>query len=110
MTPERDNHIQKGNEMFKVAVVGCGGIGNAHVAAWSRLEDVEVAAVCDIDPEKAAAFAAKCGCQAFTDIAQLPVDLDAVSVVTPPNTHYGVVKPLLERGFNVFCESPSPPM
>ncbi len=92
--------------MFKVAVVGCGGIGNAHCAAWSRLEDVQLVAVCDINPEKAALLSERYNCTAYTDIADLPADLDGVSVVTPPNTHYSIVKPLLERNFHVFCEKP----
>lgn len=92
--------------MFKVAVVGCGGIGNAHCAAWGRLEDVKLVAVCDLNKERADALGEKYNCAVCYDIADLPSDLDAVSVVTPPNTHYAVVKPLLERGYNVFCEKP----
>jgi len=91
---------------FKVAVVGCGGIGNAHCAAWSRLEDVELAAVCDLKEEKARAYAEKYHTRAVFDSKDLPADLDAVSVVTPPFAHYAVTKSLLERGLPVFCEKP----
>ena len=90
---------------FKVGIVGCGGIGNAHAAAWTRL-GAELAAVCDLNPERAAAMAEKYSSTAYTDPTRLPRDLDAVSVVTPPAAHYGVVKTLLENNYNVFCEKP----
>ena len=91
---------------FRVAVVGCGGIGNAHCAAWCRLEDVELVAVCDLKEEKARAYAEKYHCQPVFDSKDLPADLDVVSVVTPPFAHYAVTKSLLERGLPVFCEKP----
>lgn len=92
--------------MFKVGIVGCGGIGMAHARSWSAVDGVKVAAAVDLDPAKAKALADVCGVEPLTDIAQLPSDLDAVSVVTPPQAHYPVIKSLLERGFNVFSEKP----
>lgn len=92
--------------MFKVGIVGCGGIGRAHANAWSAIEGVRVAAVADLNAERAQSVADLCGAKALTDLADLPEDLDAVSVVTPPSAHYPVVKALLERGFHVFCEKP----
>ena len=92
--------------MFKVGIVGCGGIGMAHARSWSAVDGVKVAAAVDLDPAKAKALAEVCGAEPLTDIAQLPSDLDAVSVVTPPQAHYPVIKSLLERGFNVFSEKP----
>ncbi len=92
--------------MFKVAVIGCGGIGHAHLNSWKAIEGVEIVGVVDLNEERAKATAEEFGCKAFTDIAQLPDDLDTVSVVTPPASHYSIVKACLERGFNVFAEKP----
>ncbi len=92
--------------MFKVGIVGCGGIGMAHARSWSVIEGVEVACACDLDEKKAKALAEICGAEVLTDMAKLPDNLDAVSVVTPPHAHYPVIKALLERGFNVFSEKP----
>ena len=36
---------------LRVAEVGMGGISGAHVPAWTRMEDVELVAICDIRPE-----------------------------------------------------------
>lgn len=92
--------------MFKVGIVGCGGIGNAHANSWKQIEGVQVVAVCDLDIERAKKVAANCGAEPITDMNQLPADLDCVSVVTPPRAHYPIVKAMLNRGYNVFSEKP----
>ncbi|MCQ2380159.1 MAG: Gfo/Idh/MocA family oxidoreductase, partial [Victivallaceae bacterium] len=92
--------------MFKVGIVGCGGIGKAHARSWASIPDVKVVAVCDLNPDNAKACAELCGATPITDMNQLPADLDGVSVVTPPRAHYPVVKALLEKGYNVFSEKP----
>ncbi len=41
-------------QTLKIGIVGCGGIANGkHLPALSKLPDVEMAAFCDIVPEKA---------------------------------------------------------
>jgi predicted dehydrogenase len=92
--------------MFKVGIIGCGGIGMAHARSWSAIHDVEISAVVDLNPEKAIAAAELFQCPYYTNIEELPNNLDAVSVVTPPGAHYPVVKAMLERSINVFCEKP----
>lgn len=92
--------------MFKVGIVGCGGIGMTHARTWNSLEGVQVSAVVDTNPEKAKAAAEACKCPCFSSVDELPEDLDAVSVVTPPASHFAIAKRLLERGFHVFCEKP----
>lgn len=92
--------------MFRVAIIGCGGIGNAHARSWKEIEGVEVAAVCDLNEDRARAAGEAHGCPWYTDLRDLPDDLAVISVATQPQAHYPVVKPLLERGFHVFCEKP----
>jgi predicted dehydrogenase len=36
-----------------VGLIGCGFSAENHLAAWSSMDDVVLAAVCDIDVEKA---------------------------------------------------------
>ncbi len=92
--------------MFETAVVGCGGIGNAHAAAWNRIPGARVRYVVDSIPEKARMTAEKTGCDYLTDMTQIPDGIDCVSVATPPKAHYPITKQLLSRGINVFCEKP----
>lgn len=88
---------------FKTAVVGCGGIGKAHGKAWKNV--AELTAVVDLNPEKAKEAGEMLGVAWYTSIDDLP-QVDAVSVATPPQAHYGVTKALLMRDMHVFCEKP----
>jgi predicted dehydrogenase len=92
--------------MIKIALVGCGGIGMAHLRAYKELKDVMVCAVVDRDIKKAETAAEFSGAKAFTDISQIPSEVDGVSVVTPPQSHFPIASSLLEKNFNVFCEKP----
>ena len=90
--------------MFKVAVVGCGGIGRAHASAWKSL-GAEVVAFFDVNRERCVEAAEQFGALAADSLAELPADLDAVSVATTSQTHYELVKELLPK-YPVFCEKP----
>lgn len=90
--------------MFKVAIVGCGGIGMAHGGSW-RAIGAKVSAVVDLNKERAEFASKEFCCPAYSSIDDLPDDLDVVSVVTNSQTHFSIVSKLLPR-FNVFCEKP----
>lgn len=92
--------------MVNVALVGCGGIGLAHLRAYAQLPCAKLVACVDRDLEKARAAAQMCGATALSDIADLPTSVQGVSLVTPPYTHYALVKELLNAGFHVFAEKP----
>ena len=91
---------------LKLAVVGCGGIGLAHIRNAASLENAGVAYCADLNGERAAKAAELCGGMAFDGVKALPADTDGVIVAAQPLAHYPIVKELLERGFNVFCEKP----
>ncbi|MEW6359191.1 MAG: Gfo/Idh/MocA family oxidoreductase [Planctomycetota bacterium] len=91
---------------MKVAVVGCGGIGMAHARAYRQVAGAELVCVVDRNLLLAEQRAAEFGCRAIGDVSEIPDDVECVSVVTPPSTHYGIVKVLLEKGHHVFCEKP----
>ena len=91
---------------MKAAVVGCGPIGTSHIRALRTLPGVEVAYVVDCDAAVADAKAAECGARAVHTAADVPDDVDFVTVATPPQTHFALVRELLGRGLHVFCEKP----
>jgi myo-inositol 2-dehydrogenase/D-chiro-inositol 1-dehydrogenase len=90
----------------RVAVVGAGWIAEEHTAVIGRLEGVELAAVCDLDEERARALAG--GAATYTDWrALLERDRpDAVFVCTPPLAHREVTVEALARGVHVYLEKP----
>ena len=43
--------------MIKLAIVGTGGMANAHATAFKNIKDVEIVAVCDVIEERVLNFA-----------------------------------------------------
>lgn len=94
----------------RVGIIGAGSIAAyAHVPGYRAQRDVEIAAVCDVVPGKAAEFAAKHGIPAAYDSYEEMLDkerLDAVSVCTPNYAHKAPTICALRAGVHVLCEKP----
>ncbi len=94
---------------LRVAVVGYGYWGPNLVRNVIERPDLELAALCERDPERAAAFSARTpGVQVHQELDVLLADpeVDAVLVATPPRTHHAVVRAALEAGKHVLVEKP----
>lgn len=91
---------------MKVAIVGCGGIGMAHARGYRENPKAEIACMVDRNLALAQERAKEVGCPAIGDVTAIPDDVECVSVVTPPPTHYAIAKSLLAKGHHVFCEKP----
>ncbi len=90
---------------LRVAVVGAGQFGLNHMRVVSQSERAELVGVCDLDPERAGAAAARFSCPAL-DVAQLPGRADAAIVAVPTIAHAAVGCQLLEAGLDVLVEKP----
>ena len=93
----------------RIAILGCGIIGDIHAAAISELADIcELAAICDVDPSRAETYGKKYNTRAYSDYAQMLCDptLDAVSICTPSGMHADQAIAALEAGKHVLCEKP----
>lgn len=97
-------------EKVRIGVIGCGGIANwAHMPAYSKMDNVHIAALCDIKPEKAEKLAKQYGvAKTYTDYREMIAseELDAVDICTPNYLHSPMAVYALEHGLNVFCEKP----
>jgi predicted dehydrogenase len=98
-----------GTRTLRAGIIGCGDVAQkGHVPAL-RAAGVEVVAVCDAKPERAAKLAHKMGIQrAFHDYGQLLAepDIDLVSIGLPNALHAPVAIAALGRGKHVLCEKP----
>lgn len=96
--------------MKKVGIIGCGNIAQVHAWVLSGMENVEIAALCDMRQERAEALAEKyiAGKGAVvTDLQELAdMDLDAVHICTPHYLHVPMAIELLTKGKAVFMEKP----
>lgn len=102
-----------------LALVGCGGISQAHLAGYRALwqggcRDFTVTAVCDLNRAAAEVRAAEIAAyqgttpRIFTDLHQLISAriADAADVCVPHCFHHSTAIPLLEGGMHVLLEKP----
>jgi predicted dehydrogenase len=94
---------------LRVAVVGYGYWGPNLVRNVIERPELELAALCERDADRAAAFRARTpGVDVHHELDALLADasIDAVLVATPPRTHHAVVRAALEAGKHVLVEKP----
>ena len=96
--------------MLRVALVGAGVMGRAWIDAIGSADDVELAAVVDLDlavAEQAAAASGRADVVVARDLATAAgAGLDAVINVTVPGAHHAVNSEALFLGLPVLCEKP----
>ncbi|MCY3919249.1 MAG: Gfo/Idh/MocA family oxidoreductase [Chloroflexi bacterium] len=99
-------------ERVRLALVGCGNIARAH---WRGIRYhaplVEVTAVVDADPARAAAMAERSGAPAFPSLsaALAEGDFDAVDLMLPHDLHEPAAIAAFEAGKHVALEKPMAP-
>ncbi len=96
---------------LRVALIGCGRIAGHHCRAIKEIAGVELAAVCDLEIEKAEAYSEEFGVPAYASyrdmFADLP-DIDIAAVITPSGMHleHGL-EMITEYGKHVIMEKPT---
>ncbi|MBA2736560.1 MAG: Gfo/Idh/MocA family oxidoreductase [Pyrinomonadaceae bacterium] len=96
-------------QKLKTAVIGVGSLGQHHARNYAEiaaLNETEFVGVCDSNEEIARSIAEKNNCQFYTDWRELLDRADAVSIVTPTETHSEIACAFLEKGVNVLVEKP----
>src|SRR5579859_2015615 len=102
------------NDTVRVACVGIRGQGNAHIHQYSKMPNVEIAALCDVDENvlnKRLDEVERSGKRkpaAFTDVRKLLEDksIDAISIATPNHWHSLIGIWACQAGKDVYCEKP----
>jgi predicted dehydrogenase len=92
----------------RLGVIGYGGMGAGHALQISQMSDVELTAVCDIDPERVQIGVDEYGCEGFLDYKKLlKADVcDAVTIGTPHYEHTFIGADALKAGYHVLVEKP----
>lgn len=97
-------------DKIKVLIAGLGGIAQiAHLPIISKLREVEITGVCDIDKGKAKSIADKYNIKYYyTDYEKMidETEADCLIVTTPTNLHKDVAIKGLEAGLNCLVEKP----
>ncbi|UTA66357.1 Gfo/Idh/MocA family protein [Emticicia sp. 21SJ11W-3] len=103
------------NDRLRVAVIGVNGRGKDHISGFSKLDNVEVATLCDVDKvvlnERAADFEKKYAKKVHIeqDLRRVYEDksIDAVSIATPNHWHALAAIWACQAGKDVYVEKPA---
>ena len=91
---------------MRVSVVGTGGWGKNHVRVLNELQCL--AAVCDMNSERADTFSKNYHVPGYTSVDEMlkKEKLDAVTICTPASTHFAMASKTLAAGLHTFVEKP----
>jgi predicted dehydrogenase len=95
--------------LLNVAIVGCGQIARAHLAALAAVPSARVVAVCDRDLDRARELALRtpgAAVERALEAALAQERIDVVHVLTPPAAHAAVAIQAAEAGCDVLVEKP----
>ena len=94
---------------MKVGLIGCGGIAPSHIKVYQKLKSVEVAALCDLNSERARNLAARFNIdKIYTDYRDMfeKEHLDLVDICTPVSTHAQIVCDVAKAVPAILLEKP----
>jgi len=95
-------------DKLKLAVIGVGIMGSSHVRDISKSENVALAAICDIDPQRAKNVGEAQNIPYYTDYKEM-IDkekLDGVVISTPHYFHTPIAIYAMQHGVNALSEKP----
>jgi predicted dehydrogenase len=91
---------------LRVAVVGVGHLGRHHARLLAAMTGVQLVAVVDTAPGRAAEVAALHGGDALEDWRALRGRVDAVTIAVPTESHADIALGCIEAGASVLVEKP----
>jgi virulence factor len=96
--------------MVRVAMIGAGRMANSvHYPSLASFDDVEIAAICDLDPERLQVTADKYGVERrYANYRAMIEEIapDAVYVIGHPDQMYNIWQWCLSEGLNLYIEKP----
>ena len=94
----------------RVAMIGAGSMANrVHYPSLASFDDVEMVAICDLDPDRLSRTAERFGIEKrYTDYRKMIEEVapDAVYAIGQPHMMYDVWLWCLNEGLNLYIEKP----
>ncbi|MEO0544558.1 MAG: Gfo/Idh/MocA family oxidoreductase [Pseudomonadota bacterium] len=93
---------------MRFAIVGCGFVADYYMTTLENHRSLKLAGVYDVDPKRLTQFSQHYRVHAassFDDVLAEP-SIEAIAVLTTPETHFDLAKAALEAGKHVYCEKP----
>ena len=106
--------------MYRVAILGYGGIGHVHAGSYYELEQAGKAKLVSVFDKYPASFSEKTAINTSSDTQPKPVfhaytdleemlskeRIDVIDICLPTNLHKDCAVSMLSRGYHVMCEKP----
>jgi len=95
----------------RIGLIGLGGMARWHIHQFGEVEDIEIAAVCDVSPQAVEETGDRLNIPKerryarFQDLIADPA-IDGVVSVTPNNTHADILKACIAAGKPLYAEKP----
>jgi len=83
---------------YRAAVIGCGGRGRSHAAAYSNIGEADLVACCDLAPDRREPVAEQFGIPAYADADEMirSEEPDIVHIVTRPTARVDLMTVVAE--------------
>ena len=106
---------------MRIGIVGFGFMGRTHYRCWKELEEVEITAICDSNPNRVEdskeTIGNIAGAAEAIDLSKIEIypdfekmlaneNLDAISLTAPTYLHAEYSIKAMEAGVHVLCEKP----
>lgn len=98
-----------GDGPVRVGIAGSGEIAGHHLRGYKLAgEAAQVAAIADVDTERAQRYAGELGAAVYADYQEMiaSADIDAVDICLPHHLHKDAIVRAAARGLHVLCEKP----
>lgn len=99
-------------KQLKGVGIGAGYFSEFQYEAWQRIPEVEITAICNSKPEKAAPLQHKYQINRhYQDYRRMLLEEkpDFVDIITPPDTHWEICKFAADQGIDIICQKPLAP-
>ena len=91
---------------MRAVVIGVGHLGKHHARILASLPGVTLAGIVDSDPERAAQISTEYGTTGYTDVSQVPGQIDVAVVSVPTESHARIAQGLIAAGIHTLVEKP----
>ena len=98
--------MNKRIKKVRIGIIGVGHLGKHHVKHLVTMDNVEFVGFYDKDKPRTKVIADKYDVKAHDSLQELLIDCDAVTIVTPTDTHFHVASDCLTAGKHIFIEKP----
>ena len=98
--------MNKTIKKINIGVVGVGHLGEHHVKHLQSIESFNIIGFHDTNGKKAESISAKYRLNHYKNFNKLLEECDAVSIVTPTETHFDIGYKCIQSKKHVFIEKP----